>query len=100
MKSQQISNVVVDNIEAKTRGEFSKFIQGSPAGIKVDEKCLSLGLSFQQIWNEVKNIISERKYAANVDAMNDRCRGRLQNTRVQLARVQNRVKRILILQHK
>ena len=79
-----IGNVVVDNIEAKTRGEFSKFIQGSPAGIKVDEKCLSLGLSFQQIWNEVQNIISERKYASNVDAMNDRCRGRLQNTREQL----------------
>ena len=79
-----IGNVVVDNIEAKTRGEFSKFIQGSPAGIKVDEKCLSLGVSFQEIWNEVRNIISQRKYAANVDAMNDRCRGRLQNTRQQL----------------
>lgn len=79
-----IGNFVVDSIEEKTRGEFSKFIQGSPAGIKVDEKCLSLGLSFQQIWNEVWNIISERKYATNVDAMNDRCRGRLQNTREKL----------------
>lgn len=79
-----IGNFVVDSIEKKTRGEFSKFIQGSPAGIKVDEKCLSLGLSFQQIWNEVWNIISEKKYATNVDAMNDRCRGRLQNTREKL----------------
>ena len=79
-----IGNVVVDNIEAKTREEFSKFIQGSPAGIKIDEKCLSLGVSFQEIWNEVRNIISQKKYAANVDAMNDRCRGRLQNTRQQL----------------
>ena len=79
-----IGNSVVDYIESKTRGEFSKFIQGSPAGIKVDEKCLSLGLSFQQIWSEVWNIISERKYATNVGAMNDRCRGRLQNTREKL----------------
>ena len=79
-----IGNVIVDNIEAKTREEFSKFIQGSPAGIKVDEKCLSLGVSFKEIWNEVRNIISQKKYAANVDAMNDRCRGRLQNTRQQL----------------
>ena len=79
-----IGNAVVDYIESKTRGEFSKFIQGSPAGIKVDEKCLSLGLSFQQIWNEVWNIISERKYATNVDAMNDRCRGRLQSARGKL----------------
>ena len=31
-----------------------------------------------------ENIISQRKYAANVDAMNDRCRGRLQNTHQQL----------------
>ena len=79
-----IGNTVVDYIESKTRGEFSKFIQGSPAGIKVDEKCISLGLSFQQIWNEVWNIISERKYATNVDAMNDRCRGRLQSARGKL----------------
>ncbi|MDE0685651.1 MAG: type I-D CRISPR-associated protein Cas10d/Csc3, partial [Candidatus Poribacteria bacterium] len=79
-----IGNSVVDYIGLKTRGKFSKFIQGSPAGIKVDEKCLSLGLSFQEIWNEVQNIISERKYATNVDAMNDRCRGRLQNARGKL----------------
>ena len=79
-----LGNRVVNHIESKTRGEFSKFIQGSPAGIKVDEKCLSLGLSFQQIWNEVRNIISERQYAAKVDDMNDRCRGRLQDARKQL----------------
>ena len=79
-----LGNRIVNNIESKTSKEFSKFIQGSPAGIKVDEKCLSLGLSFQQIWNEVRNIISERKYAAKVDDMNDRCQGRLQNARGKL----------------
>ena len=79
-----LGNRVVNHIESKTRGEFSKFIQGSPAGIKVDEKCLALGLSFDQIWNEVRNIISDRKYAAKVDDMNDRCRGRLQDARKQL----------------
>ena len=79
-----LGNCVVNQIESKTRGEFRKFIQGSPAGIKVDEKCLSLGLSFQQIWNEVRNIISERKDAAKVDDMNDRCRGRLQAAREKL----------------
>ena len=79
-----LGNRVVNQVELKTSGEFSKFIQGSPAGIKVDEKCLSLGLSFQQIWNEVRNIISERKYAAKVDDMNDRCRRRLQDAREKL----------------
>lgn len=79
-----LGNRIVKHIESKTSEEFSKFIQGSPAGIKVDEKCLSLGLPFQQIWNEVRNIISERKYAAKVDDMNDRCQGRLQNAREKL----------------
>ena len=79
-----IGNSVVDNIESKTRGKFSKFIQNSSAGIKIDEKCLLLRLSFQDIWNEVRNIISEKNYATNVDAMNDRSCGRLQEERRKL----------------
>ena len=75
-----IGNAVVHNIESKTRGEFIKFIQGSPAGIKVDEKCIALGVPFAAIWNEVRNIISERKYVANakIDTMNAKCRERLE----------------------
>ena len=81
-----IGNAVVHNIESKTRGEFIKFIQGSPAGIKVDEKCIALGVSFAEIWNEVRNIISERKYVANakVDNMNTKCRERLEGIRDKL----------------
>ena len=79
-----LGNRIVNNIELKTSVEFRKFIQSRSAGIKVDEKCLSLGLSFQQIWNEVRNIISERKYATNVDDMNNRCQGRLQDHRDKL----------------
>ena len=82
-----IGSAVVRNIESKTRKEFIKFIQGSPAGIKVDEKCMALGVSFAEIWNEVWNIISERKYVANakVDAMNTKCQERLQGTRDKLS---------------
>ena len=82
----EIGNAVVHSIESKTRGEFIKFIQGSPAGIKVDEKCITLGVSFAEIWNEVWNIISDRKYVANakVDAMNAKCRERLQGVRDKL----------------
>jgi CRISPR-associated protein Csc3 len=81
-----IGNAAVHNIESKTRGEFIKFIQGSPAGIKVDEKCLALGVSFPEIWNEVRNIISERKYVANakVNAMNAKCQERLEGVRDKL----------------
>ena len=83
----EIGNAVAHNIESKTRKEFIKFIQGSPAGIKVDEKCIALGVSFAEIWNEVWNIISERKYVANakVDAMNTKCQGRLQGIRDKLS---------------
>ena len=55
----------------------------------MDEKCLALGLPFEQIWDEVRNIISERKYAAKVDDMNDRCRRRLQNAREKLEGTQS-----------
>ena len=81
-----IGNAIVHNIESKTRGEFTKFIQGSPAGIKVNEKCLALGVSFVEIWNEVRNIITERKYVANakVDAMNAKCLERLEGIRDKL----------------
>ena len=84
----QIGNAVVHTIESKTRGEFIKFIQGSPAGIKVDEKCITLGVSFAEIWNEVRNIISERKYIANakVDAMNTKCRERLEGVQNKLSK--------------
>ena len=84
-----LGNRVINHIESKTGEEFRKFIQGSPAGIKVDEKCLALGLPFEQIWDEVRNIISERKYAAKVDDMNDRCRRRLQNAREKLEGTQS-----------
>ncbi|MCY4568171.1 MAG: type I-D CRISPR-associated protein Cas10d/Csc3 [Candidatus Poribacteria bacterium] len=84
----EIGSSVVHNIESKTRGEFIKFIQGSPAGIKVDEKCIALGVSFAKIWNEVRNIISERKYVANakVDDLNTKCQERLEGIRNKLSR--------------
>ncbi|MDE0041313.1 MAG: type I-D CRISPR-associated protein Cas10d/Csc3, partial [Candidatus Poribacteria bacterium] len=91
MSSDELSalgNRVVKNIESKTSVEFRKFILGAPAGIKVDEKCLSLGVSFEQIWNEVRNIISERKYVSKVDDMNDRCRTRLEGAREKLETTQ------------
>ena len=83
----EIGNAVVHNIASKTRKEFIKFIQGSPAGIKVDEKCIALGVSFAEIWNEVRNIVSERKYVSNakVDAMNTKCRERLEGIQNKLS---------------
>ncbi len=78
-----VGNRIVASVESETSKGFSKFIKGSPAGIKIDEKCLALGLPFECLWNEVRNIISERQYVANakVDEMNAKCRARLEKVR-------------------
>ncbi|MXY27920.1 type I-D CRISPR-associated protein Cas10d/Csc3, partial [Candidatus Poribacteria bacterium] len=88
-----VGNAIVHNIEAKTRGKFSKFIKGRPAGIQVDERCFVLGVPFAEIWNEVRNIISERKYVANgkVDDMNADFRRRLEGIRDELGELKPNV---------
>ena len=83
-RSQRLETVLLITSNQRLAENSASSFRAAPAGIKVDEKCLALGLSFDQIWNEVRNIISDRKYAAKVDDMNDRCRGRLQDARKQL----------------
>ena len=72
-------NCVVNKIEEITRNEFRKFITSGNQGIKVDEKCIALGVSFTEIWNEVQNKINRKKY--NIDDMNAKCLERLEKTR-------------------
>ena len=86
----EIGKAVVHNIESKTRGEFIQFIKGSPAGIKVNEKCIALGVSFAEIWNEVRNKISRKKY--NVDDMNAGCLKRLEKARNELSETEQKPK--------
>lgn len=73
----EIGRRVVESIESKTRGDFRQFIKNSPAGIKVDSKCLELGISFDEIFQEVRNIISGKNYSKKVDQMNAKLRERL-----------------------
>ena len=72
-------NCVVNKIEEITRNEFRKFITSGNQGIKVDEKCIALEVSFAEIWNEVENKINRKKY--NIDDMNAKCLERLEKTR-------------------
>ena len=71
-----LGNLVIGRIKEITCDEFRKFIVSGPQGIKVDEKCMALGVSFSEIWNEVRNKINKKKY--NVDDMNARCLERLE----------------------
>lgn len=66
-----LGNLIIDRIKEITCDEFRKFIASGPQGIKVDEKCLALGVSFSEIWNEVQNKINRKKY--NIDDINARC---------------------------
>ena len=78
-----IGNLVIGRIKEITCDEFRKFIASGPQGIKVDEKCMALGVSFSEIWNEVQNKINRKKY--NVDDMNARCLERLEKARDKLS---------------
>ena len=79
---RMLGNLVIDRIKEITCDEFRKFIVSGPQGIKVDEKCMALGVSFSEIWNEVKNKINRKKY--NVDDMNARALDRLEKARDKL----------------
>ena len=51
---------VARTISDVTLSKFRQFIQPAPSGIKVDAKCLELGVPFAQILREIYNIIQKR----------------------------------------
>ena len=83
-----LGNRVIGRIQEITCAEFRKFITPGNQGIKVDEKCLALGVSFAEIWNEVRNKINRKKY--NIDDMNARCLERLEKGRDKLGRTEQK----------
>ncbi len=61
---KQVAEQVTDFLEGLTRGSFANFIKAGNQGIKVDAKCLELGISFTQIWRRVDAIVQGKNYAA------------------------------------
>lgn len=56
-------------IAGLTTGKFDEFIRSTGQGIKVDGKCLELGVPFRSIWREIDNQVQRRRFdAADVDA--------------------------------
>jgi len=65
----RIGSNVADAIAGLTIGKFEEFIQSTGQGIKVDGKCLELGVPFRSIWNEVYNRVQRRNFEpADVNA--------------------------------
>jgi CRISPR-associated protein Csc3 len=63
----QIAGKITDFLEGLTRGSFESFIKAGNQGIKVDEKCLELGIPFHQLWQRVDAIVQGKNYAALAD---------------------------------
>lgn len=63
----QIGRRVAEFLEGLTRGSFESFIKAGNQGIKVDEKCLELGIPFRQLWQRVDAIVQGKNYAAVAD---------------------------------
>ena len=55
-----IAQRVSRTISRMTAAKFSDFIQPAPSGIKVDKKCLELGVPFEDVLREIYNIIQRR----------------------------------------
>lgn len=65
----RIGATIAGVIAGLTTGKFEEFIQSTGQGIKVDSKCLELGVPFRSIWREINNRVQRRKFdPADVDA--------------------------------
>lgn len=60
-----IAQRVADTLNTMTGQDFAAFIKPGNVGIKVDQKCLDLGISFAHILAVITTIIEKRPYAAD-----------------------------------
>lgn len=72
---QQIAEKSAAFLEEQIRGKWRSFVKAGNQGIKVDDKCLELGVPFADMWQEVDNIIQGKNYAA-IDDMEGKARKR------------------------
>ncbi len=73
---QQLAEKLANFLEEQTQGQWRSFVKAGNQGIKVDGKCLELGVPFADIWQEVDNIIQGKTYGA-VDEMENKARKRV-----------------------
>lgn len=60
-----IARRVADTLNTMTGEDFAAFIKAGNMGIKVDRKCLDLGIPFDRLLNTIDTIIQKRPYAAD-----------------------------------
>lgn len=60
---------IAETISGVTSSKFKEFINSTGQGIKVDAKCLELGIPFKKILDEIYNLVQRRSFdPADLDA--------------------------------
>ena len=59
---QRMARRIAETISSMTEAKFREFIRSTPHGIKVDAKCLELGVPFGRIWREIYNLVQRRTF--------------------------------------
>lgn len=59
---QRMAARVAKALSSMTGTNFRDFIRSTGQGIKVDPKCLELGISFSRIWREIYNLVQRRNF--------------------------------------
>lgn len=57
-----MGHAIANFLEEQTRESIEGFIQNTQQGIKVDEKCLELGIGSEQLWGRVDAIVQSKVY--------------------------------------
>lgn len=72
---EELAEMLADFLEQQVYGQWHSFVKAGNQGIKVDAKCLKLGVPFADIWQEVDNIVQGKTYAT-LDSMEEKARER------------------------
>ena len=59
---RRMAERIAKSISYMTEAKFREFIRSTGQGIKVDPKCLELGLPFSRIWREIYNLVQRRSF--------------------------------------
>ncbi len=60
---RRMARRIAETISGMTEAKFRDFISSIGQGIKVDSKCLELGVPFARIWREIYNLVQRRRFA-------------------------------------
>ncbi|GIV97914.1 MAG: hypothetical protein KatS3mg057_2571 [Herpetosiphonaceae bacterium] len=73
---ESLARRIAGTLQRLTASKFQQFIDVRPLGIRIDAKCLELGLAFEELMGAVDTIIQRRSF--NSADLREKARGRTQ----------------------